>query len=553
MNNRFPSFRKRLLAPLFLALAPFTLAEMAPTEVDAPVTEQIEAGTDISVVAPTNTFHGTRGLSQTSSAEALGEGRLIFGIQGGWYGQRKAFLGGPNTDANIFTGIGVASLGVNRHVDVFATLAGFGSTDYVSNRASGLGSVGGGVQGTLPFAPSAPVRMGAQVGIHQGLSDNPVNANGADGYNYFETRTGLDFTARLIQTLVLGEENLAFKLHFNEGLVTSAEDGTEPILMLATGAQVNLYSAALGLELNSRTAIAEIAPSTDPLWLTPSVQLRTAYDINVTLGGDIALSQGRDGTPARALEPYRLFAGMAFTFDTEYNKRMREKDKARFAAQEKRKLRSDNQALAADLVEQSRADSLARLRQKESSDSSAAAVADRNRQDSLRMTGQSRQDSLRMAGRASQDSLALAESRRKLAEEKSKRTDAEKQLLSTGLLIMDAVYFETNRTAISINSKPYLNIMAKMLTKYPKLRIEIAGHTDDVGSDAANQSLSQHRAEAVASYMGQSAPELGGMLTARGYGESLPKSGNQSAEGRKLNRRTELQVLNKEALKEYNP
>ena len=169
------------------------------------------------------------------------------------------------------------------------------------------------------------------------------------------------------------------------------------------------------------------------------------------------------------------------------------------------------------------------------------------------MAGKASADSAAMANKARQDSIALAESQKNLALEKSKRSEAEKQLLSTGLLLMDAVYFETNKTDISINSKPYLNIIAKMLTKYPKLQIEVAGHTDDQGSDAHNQALSQGRSESVARYMGETAPELKAMLSAKGYGESMPKADNKTAEGRKHNRRTELQVLNKEVLKDYNP
>jgi OOP family OmpA-OmpF porin len=137
--------------------------------------------------------------------------------------------------------------------------------------------------------------------------------------------------------------------------------------------------------------------------------------------------------------------------------------------------------------------------------------------------------------------------------EMSKRSDIEKQLLTTGLLVMDAVYFETGKTDISINSKPYLNMLAKMLTKYPKLQIEVAGHTDNVGSEAYNQTLSQGRAASVATYMISQVPELNGRLTSKGYGESMPKADNRTADGRMRNRRTELQVLNKDALQEYNP
>ena len=542
MNKK--TLKTRMLASLLvLGGAQMSLADaIPPTDVDAPVSESIEANTDIKVITPTNTFYGTRGLSQTASAEALGEGRLIFGVQGAWYQQQKAFAGGPNMDANIFTGIGTVSLGLNRHVDAFASLAGFGSTDYNSQDASGLGSIGGGLQGTLPFSPAAPIRMAAQVGIHQGLSDNPIDSNNSDGYNYFETRSGLDFNARLIQTLVIGDEANGFKAHFNQGLVTSAEAATEAILQFAGGVQFNLPYAALGMEANARTAINDIAISTDPFWITPSVQFRTAYDINTTLGGDIAISSGRDGTNSRALEPYRIFAAMAFSFDTEANSRIGLKNKARREQMEKDRLRYNNNSLKSDLARQSKEDSVAQARQKRESDSLAAVMA-----------GKNRGDSLAMAKKARQDSLALAEAARKLAEEKSKRSEMENQLLSTGLLLMDAVYFETNKTDISINSKPYLNIIAKMLAKYPKLQIEVAGHTDNVGTDSYNNSLSQGRSQSVVTYMAMNTPALQPVLSAHGYGESQPKADNTTAEGRKLNRRTELQVLNKDALKEYNP
>jgi outer membrane protein OmpA-like peptidoglycan-associated protein len=172
--------------------------------------------------------------------------------------------------------------------------------------------------------------------------------------------------------------------------------------------------------------------------------------------------------------------------------------------------------------------------------------------DTAALMQKARQDSLARAEKARQDSLALADAHRQLDSERSKRSEMENQLLTTGLLVLDAVYFETGRTEISINSKPYLDMLAKMLAKYPKLRIEVNGHTDNVGSDAYNQRLSDGRALAVRDYLVGQSPELGGRLTARGFGESRPKAGNADAAGRTLNRRTELRVLNKEALDEYN-
>jgi outer membrane protein OmpA-like peptidoglycan-associated protein len=386
--------------------------------------------------------------------------------------------------------------------------------------------------------------MAGQVLILQGLSSNPVNDYKADGYNYFETRTGLDFMVKLLQTMVFGSEDGAFKLHINEGVVTSAESGQDPLLLLAAGLQFNAPVAAFGLELNSRTSLKEIAITTDPLWVTPSVQFRTPYSLSATLGGDIALSKARGGLEPRALEPYRLFAGVTFSFDTQAAKRQRIKDEEQRKAMEAENLRRRNLALAEGKAQSDAAAAAARARQLASEKSSADSLA--------ALKNRSKQDSAAMAAKARQDSLALIESAKRLAEEKSKRSDAEKQLLSTGLLLMDAVYFETAKTDISINSKPYLNIIAKMLVKYPKLNIEVAGHTDNVGGADYNMGLSQGRAQAVRDYMVTVAPELSGHLSAKGYGLTMPKASNATAAGKTLNRRTELQVLNKDMLREYN-
>lgn len=58
---------------------------MAPNDVDASVAGKIGPNIEVSVVAPTNTFFGTLGFSPTSSAEGLGQGRLINGVAGSWY------------------------------------------------------------------------------------------------------------------------------------------------------------------------------------------------------------------------------------------------------------------------------------------------------------------------------------------------------------------------------------------------------------------------------------------------------------------------------------
>ena len=80
--------------------------------------------------------------------------------------------------------------------------------------------------------------------------------------------------------------------------------------------------------------------------------------------------------------------------------------------------------------------------------------------------------------------------------------------------------------------------------------IEIGGHTDARGSDAANQELSQKRAQAVRDYLVGKFPNLSAsQYTAKGYGESKPIAGNDSEMGRAKNRRVEFTVLNREVLR----
>jgi OOP family OmpA-OmpF porin len=76
------------------------------------------------------------------------------------------------------------------------------------------------------------------------------------------------------------------------------------------------------------------------------------------------------------------------------------------------------------------------------------------------------------------------------------------------------------------------------------MEIEIAGHTDDVGSEAYNQKLSENRAQSVATYIIEHGIDTS-RLNAVGYGESRPIAFNSDEEGRQKNRRVEFKVLKK--------
>ncbi|MFD1882006.1 OmpA family protein [Paracoccus pacificus] len=101
------------------------------------------------------------------------------------------------------------------------------------------------------------------------------------------------------------------------------------------------------------------------------------------------------------------------------------------------------------------------------------------------------------------------------------------------------VLFATDSTAVSSASQSDLYAVARNLQQYPNTRVEVIGHTDDTGSAAYNQDLSQRRASAVANVL-----IAGGVPTSRvsavGRGESQPVASNADASGRAKNRRVEL-------------
>ncbi len=481
-----------------------------------PLAGVLYADTGDSAVTPLSlTQHGTRGLSQTGSAEALGQGQTTFGLTTSWYPQLRDYPGGPPKWANVFTGLGALSYGLNNYLDIFASSSEYGILGYTNNHASGLGTLAGGLQGALPFFLSSPYRFALQATYVQGLSSNAITStydndgNRLDGYQFHEVQPYYPaLMVKLLQTAIVGNGNL--KIHANEGTERFWKN-QQPLLLLALGAQYDVNAFTCGLELNSRTTIKDHAFGTDPLWVTPSFQYRTDGGVDFSSGLDVSLSKARSGAQPRALEPFRLSGGIAFSFNGS-----------------PRVTREAAVPVPNETMKDCRAcDSLSAIRQNN-------ALA-------------------QMRDQARTDSLALLAAQKMLDDERAKRTDAEKQLLTTGLFELDTLYFETGLMGVSMNSHLYLDMIAGMLLKYPKLQIEVAGHTDNEGGARGNMKLSQQRAASVMNYLLAAAPGLNGRLTAKGYGLTQPVADNTTARGRMHNRRVELRVLNKEALQEYNP
>jgi outer membrane protein OmpA-like peptidoglycan-associated protein len=108
--------------------------------------------------------------------------------------------------------------------------------------------------------------------------------------------------------------------------------------------------------------------------------------------------------------------------------------------------------------------------------------------------------------------------------------------------VLENVTFETGKAELKPASYPVLDELVEYLKRKDDERIEVGGHTDDVGKAEANMILSNNRANTVRAYLLTKgiAPER---VTAKGYGMDIPIAENDTDEGRALNRRTEVKII----------
>jgi outer membrane protein OmpA-like peptidoglycan-associated protein len=251
----------------------------------------------------------------------------------------------------------------------------------------------------------------------------------------------------------------------------------------------------------------------------------------------------------------------------------REAEAAKLAAQEKAdRMRRESEAQAAAaraeanrLTQQNEAQAAAakaeadRLTQQNEAQRTAAqeearrlkeeneALAAANRAEAERLT--QAMDAQRAAAQAELDRAA-----KEKAEAEAEKVELRAQLLhqfnsilatrdsARGLIVnMSDVLFDTGKYALRPAAREKLAKVAGVISGHPGLKLEVEGHTDNVGSDEYNQTLSEKRGEAVRDYlMAQGiAPDS---VTTRGFGESQPTASNDTSAGRQENRRVELVV-----------
>ena len=112
------------------------------------------------------------------------------------------------------------------------------------------------------------------------------------------------------------------------------------------------------------------------------------------------------------------------------------------------------------------------------------------------------------------------------------------------IIVLRNIFFDTGKATLRPESTAELQRLQKLFAEKAALKLEILGHTDNVGETAMNKDLSQRRAQAVVTYLTQHGV-ADARLTAAGYGEIQPVAPNTSKTGRQLNRRTEFKVMAK--------
>ena len=121
--------------------------------------------------------------------------------------------------------------------------------------------------------------------------------------------------------------------------------------------------------------------------------------------------------------------------------------------------------------------------------------------------------------------------------------DIKVQILRTGASVtLKNCFYDLNKSTLHPSSYAELDLVAAVLKEAPEVTIEVSGHTDNTGSEAINKELSLARANSVRNYLvSKGVPPS--MLIAKGYSSSKPIATNTTDEGRALNRRTEMTVV----------
>jgi outer membrane protein OmpA-like peptidoglycan-associated protein len=155
-----------------------------------------------------------------------------------------------------------------------------------------------------------------------------------------------------------------------------------------------------------------------------------------------------------------------------------------------------------------------------------------------------------------QEYMQAIEEAKKSIQPKEKFKSSEKKLLAkkgyqdfptdsvrVGMIVyLKAIQFANGKATLRAKAYKQLETLYRLMVYHPMLKVEIAGHTDNTGKKAANQKLSQERAQSVVDYLISKGIDAS-RLVAKGYGSTRPIVSNKTKAGKALNRRVEFTVL----------
>src|SRR6202142_3515405 len=230
---------------------------------------------------------------------------------------------------------------------------------------------------------------------------------------------------------------------------------------------------------------------------------------------------------------------------------LQKKEQDRIAA-EKQAMQDAQDKAEAEAKASAEAEAKAKAQAEEDARRRAQAEADQAAAEKARAQAEQQQaaaDAARAAALADQQKAeaAAAEAIRQKEEMRARLLKQLNQVLETrdtprGLVVsMPDVLFDSGSYTLKPAARERLARISGIVLAYPDLRLEIEGHTDSVGSDAYNQTLSEKRAGSVRDYLVDNGVSINNVI-ARGLGKGDPVADNSTAKGRQLNRRVEMIV-----------
>ena len=226
--------------------------------------------------------------------------------------------------------------------------------------------------------------------------------------------------------------------------------------------------------------------------------------------------------------------------EAEAETRLRAQAEAKSAADQSETARIKQEAEAARIAAQSEADRL------KLANDAARAAAQAEAERAARAAAQAEADRTQLAAQEADRLLRKAEAEK--AELRAQLLTQLNSVLETrdtarGLIInMSDVLFDTAQYALRPLARERLAKVAGIILGHPGLTLAVEGHTDGVGGDAYNQTLSEQRAGSVRDYLIHEGMSAANSVSAMGFGKTKPVASNDTAAGRQLNRRVELIV-----------